>query len=415
MKTNVRALRVFQHHLQYNSNTSLPLNQHPGDKGLCSYTIFLGAQGDTIEATSPMPQRNGVFERSGQALATKNKVHAKEWHNTPEEAIAPEMKRKCALIQNINREEGTTVAEVESQRAQIQDGRQQYTSSFLKEDKLSTTAGASSMGANVSSPGPKHYLKGPKIPHQGPGCHHQRLEYYRKKQESILSAGATASTSPEAAPATSPRVEPSTSTGVAPDIPHYRAAGTRPNPSIEDAFDSTHAKEASGAKPHHVCGFRLHRYITIICLGGSKQGDHTPQQSTKMPPAPRSSVSFENIGTSASGITGESKFGIRGVFASGITGSTPFGIIGPSAGLTSSVIAGAPTKKSSPEEDGPTRPASSGVVPATYEPCLTRASIRAEPNKYTNCQLKGTHILTDNHGRTPAQDLRDRHGATKSH
>ena len=49
-------LKTGNPHLQFNSNSSLPLNQHAEDKGLCSYEILLGALGgysnDTPEEAS---------------------------------------------------------------------------------------------------------------------------------------------------------------------------------------------------------------------------------------------------------------------------------------------------------------------------------------------------------------------------
>ena len=45
----------------------------------------------------------------------------------------------------------------------------------------------------------------------------------------------------------------STTAGAAPDVPHHEAASTRPNPRVEDAFDNTHATEASGTKPPTTC------------------------------------------------------------------------------------------------------------------------------------------------------------------
>ena len=47
-------------------------------------------------------------------------------------------------------------------------------------------------------------------------------------------------------PAISPRDAHSTTAGVAPDVPHYETASTRPNPSVEETFDNTHATETSG-------------------------------------------------------------------------------------------------------------------------------------------------------------------------
>ena len=42
-------------HLQFDSNTSLPLTQHPEDKGVCSYDVFLRTLGDTADTSSSTP------------------------------------------------------------------------------------------------------------------------------------------------------------------------------------------------------------------------------------------------------------------------------------------------------------------------------------------------------------------------
>ena len=42
-------------HLQFDSGTSLPLTQHPEDKGVCSYDVFLRTLGDTADTSSTPP------------------------------------------------------------------------------------------------------------------------------------------------------------------------------------------------------------------------------------------------------------------------------------------------------------------------------------------------------------------------
>ena len=82
------------------------------------------------------------------------------------------------------------------------------------------------------------------------------------------SSGATASILIGDATDEPPGVEPSTSAGVAPDARHQKAASTRFNSSIEEPFDSTHARGSSGQTPrphrtrigtHFYFGARKHR------------------------------------------------------------------------------------------------------------------------------------------------------------
>ena len=52
-------LKTGKPHIQFNSNTSLPLNQHPENKGLCSYEVLLRALGDYSNDT---PEENWVIK-----------------------------------------------------------------------------------------------------------------------------------------------------------------------------------------------------------------------------------------------------------------------------------------------------------------------------------------------------------------
>ena len=53
MQSGVRTiLETGNPHLQFNSSTSIPLTQHPGDKGVCSYNVFLRTLGGTADTPS---------------------------------------------------------------------------------------------------------------------------------------------------------------------------------------------------------------------------------------------------------------------------------------------------------------------------------------------------------------------------
>ena len=60
-------------HFQFDSSTSLPLTQHPEDKGLCSYDVFLRTLGDTADTSStpavvPAAQASNDASRGGCTL-----------------------------------------------------------------------------------------------------------------------------------------------------------------------------------------------------------------------------------------------------------------------------------------------------------------------------------------------------------
>ena len=63
-------LKTGNPHIQFNSDTSLPLNQHPEDKGLCSYKVLFRALGgysnDTPEEDS---QENGESPPGIESIA----------------------------------------------------------------------------------------------------------------------------------------------------------------------------------------------------------------------------------------------------------------------------------------------------------------------------------------------------------
>ena len=125
-------------HLQFDSSTSLPLIQHPEDKGVCSYDVFLRTLGDTADTSSTpavvpaaqasndanrgvctfkeiqefctnssiamehtttvTPQLKKVSARYGQNHATQKEGTPSGGNNTPEEATVTEAERQHAQI-----------------------------------------------------------------------------------------------------------------------------------------------------------------------------------------------------------------------------------------------------------------------------------------------------------------------------
>lgn len=87
-------------YIQFDSNKSLPLNEHCEDKGLCLYEICLRVLGGTINTTRPTLPQKGVSERGGQAPETKNRCMLMSGNNTPEEVPDTEAKRQyiCANL-----------------------------------------------------------------------------------------------------------------------------------------------------------------------------------------------------------------------------------------------------------------------------------------------------------------------------
>lgn len=93
--------------LQLNRNASLLMNQHPEDKGLSSYEVFIHALRGMIEVIPTTPQQNGVSERDGKTPATKNRCLLRRGDNTSEEATVTETKRQHAQIHDSTSEDAT--------------------------------------------------------------------------------------------------------------------------------------------------------------------------------------------------------------------------------------------------------------------------------------------------------------------
>ena len=99
-----------------------------------------------------------------------------------------------------------------------------YDNNLLEEEKLSTTAEASSS------------------PEIGESSSRARA---LPQEVGVSLTGIT--------PAITPGDAHSTTTGAAPDVPHHETASTRPSPRFEDTFDNTHETGASETIPPTTC------------------------------------------------------------------------------------------------------------------------------------------------------------------
>ena len=74
MNSAVNIFKKGNPHLQFSINTSLPLNQHPADNGLCSYEILLRALGDYSNMPGKASQEDGVLLPGVEYLASSSGV-----------------------------------------------------------------------------------------------------------------------------------------------------------------------------------------------------------------------------------------------------------------------------------------------------------------------------------------------------
>ena len=177
-------------HLHFDSSTSLPLIQHPEDKGVCSCDVFLRTLGSTTDASSTpavvsaaqasnganrgnctfkqidefcdnfgiamehattvTPQRQRVSARYGQNISTQKECSPTGGNNIPKEATVPETERQHSQIPDITPEEAI-LTETERFCALVQVMLHYYANNLLEEEKSPTTTGASSTGAGASS------------------------------------------------------------------------------------------------------------------------------------------------------------------------------------------------------------------------------------------------------------------------
>ena len=263
-------------HQQFDSSTSLPLTQHPEDKGICSYDVFLRTLGDAADTSSALAvvpaaqasndanqgictfkeiqefctnsskaiehtttvtsQQKRVSTRYGQNHTTHKECTPTGGNNTPEAATVTETERQNAQMPEITPEKAI-VTETGRFFALVQVMLHYYENNLLGEENSSTTAGASSTGAGASSS--------------------EEQSSSQEVGESSSRAGALPQEVGVSLTGITPAITPgdaqSTTTGAAPDVPHHETTSTRPNPRVEDTFDNTHATGASGTTPLTTC------------------------------------------------------------------------------------------------------------------------------------------------------------------
>ena len=379
-------------HLQFDSCTSLPLTQHPEDKDVCSYDVFLRTLGGTADTSSTRavvpaaqtsndanrgnltfteteevctnssiamehtttvtPQRKRVSARYGQNIATQKECTPTGGNNTPEEANATETERQHAQIPDITPKKAI-FTETERFCSLVQVMLHIYENNFLEEEKLSTTAGKSSTEAGASS----SEEKASSSPEIGESSSRAGV---LPQEVGVSLAGIT--------PAITPGEAHSTTAGGAPDVPHHETASTRPHPRVEDTFDNMHATEALGTKPPTSCvEFTYPERDPFRISEGDNRVIQIPNDILRCHPLHGSA----SAGITGTGITGAGPTASHGTI--GVAESSPSGTTGPSA---------------EPMVDGSTMSASPGITPATFEP-----SVGAKPNNSTDRQEE-THTLT---------------------
>ena len=217
-------------------------------------------------------------------------------------------------------------------------------------------------------------------------------------------------------PAISPGDAHSATAGAAPDVPHHKTASTTPNPRVEDTFDSTHVKTASGAIPPTTCvEFTYTERDPFRISQEEKRVIKIPNDILRCHPLHGSA----SPGFTATGVTGAgiSKASLHGIFeatssgspshieatAFGITGSTSSWITEAPPTASHGTIGGAgssPSGTTGPSAEqrvgGSTMSASPRITPATFEP-----SLGAKLNNETNRQEE-VHMLTTPEGRPRA-------------
>ena len=190
----------------------------------------------------------------------------------------------------------------------ILDRPQQYVSNLLEEDKSSPQPERHRRELVYPHQGPEHHDQGLKIPHQEPERHHQRLERYRKKlQRRHHDQELHFLFRPERhLSAASPGVESFTPDAVTPNAPQHEAASMTPDPSIEEMFDSMHAKRESGTDPPATCvDFAYMDRDSFRISGEENLVIKIPNRALRYHPSP-GATSPRIIGSSTSEVSGAS-------------------------------------------------------------------------------------------------------------
>ena len=257
-----------------------------------------------------------------------------------------------------------------------------YDNNLLEEEKLSTTAEASSspeIGESSSRAGAQ------------------------PQEVRVSLTGIT--------PAITTEHAHSTTTGAAPDVPHHETASTSPNPRAEDNFDNTHATGASGTTPPTTCvnftcterdPFRISEEENRVVKIPNDILTCHPLHGSASPGITRTGITGAGISKASShGIFGATSSGSPshiGATASGITGLTSYWITGASAGTTAShgtigvagsLPSGTTGLSAEPRVDGSTMSATTGVTSATFEP-----SLEAKFNNETDRQEEVNTLAT---------------------
>ena len=119
-------------HLQFDNSTSLPLTQHPEDKSVCSYDLFLRALGGTagtssmlavVPAAQASNDANRDLQKDPRILHQIQHSHGSHHNASTEEGTRAVWTESCDSkgVHTNRRKQHATVTETERQHAQIPD------------------------------------------------------------------------------------------------------------------------------------------------------------------------------------------------------------------------------------------------------------------------------------------------------
>ena len=275
------------------SSNSLPPTQHPEDKGVCSYDVFLRNLGGTANtccsscSTGKQRRRsrrwhlqrdprilhqlqhchgahhhgNVPTEKGTRAVPTKScnlkdkKCTIKGGKITPEKATVKETERQHAQIPDITPVKAM-VTTTERSCALVQIMLHYYKNNLLEEIYSSTTTGAS-LTVSWSIVIREKESSSPEMKNR-----HQGLSSSPEIKKSSSRAGALPQDVGVSLTAIAPAVTPgdanSAPNWAALAVPHHDTASTTPNPRVEDTFVNMHATGGSGTTPPTTC-------VNFIC------------------------------------------------------------------------------------------------------------------------------------------------------